>query len=269
MPEPVSEGLELTGLGVLVTRPAPQSQPLCELIRSAGGRPLCFPALEIRPARRQQIPRELLQGLEGFALAIFISSNAVRYGLQLIGNAGDLPPGLELAAVGEATARSLAEAGHPPSLVPEGRYDSEALLATPRLKRVLGQRILIIRGEGGRAWLGDVLRQRGAEVVYAEVYRRACPDVRADNLVSRWAEVDVVTATSNETLDNLVHLFGPAHLSLLQRTPLLVVSERMQIHARRLGFQRPLRAKRASDRAILEALIEYKAGLVESPDLKG
>ncbi len=259
MPRPVGERPQLRGLGVLVTRPVHQSQPLCELIRRAGGRPLCFPALEIRPPRRPETARKLLRGLEGFALAIFISPNAVRYGLQIIREAGGPPPGLELAAVGEATARSLAEAGCPPSLVPAERYDSEALLETSRLRHVAGQRILIIRGEGGRARLGEALRRRGAEVVYAEVYRRACPDARADDLVARWAEIDVVTATSNEILDNLVHLFGAAHRSLLQKTPLLVISERMQTHARGLGFRRLLRARRASDRAILEALKAFKA----------
>ncbi len=261
MPEPVIESPRLNGLGVLVTRPAHQSQPLCELIRTAGGRPLCFPALEILPPRRGGAAQELLRGLEGFELAIFVSPNAVRYGLRMLQDAGGLPGGLELAAVGEATAGALADAGYPPPLVPAKRYDSEAMLASPRLKRVEGQRIMIIRGEGGRALLGDALRQRGAEVVYAEVYRRACPDARADDLVTRWAEIDVVTATSNEILDNLVRLFGPVHRPLLQKTPLLVISEGMQTHARHLGFQRTLRAKRASDRAIVEALIEHKTRL--------
>ena len=262
MTKPDSERPELRGLGVLVTRPIHQSQPLCELIRSAGGRPLCFPALEILPPRRPESVRELLRGLEEYDLAIFISPNAVRYGLRIIQELGGLPPGLELAAVGEATARSLAEAGYPPSLVPAERYDSEALLRVPRLTHVSGQRLMIIRGEGGRARLGQVLRQRGADLDYAEVYRRACPDARADDLAGRWSEIDVVTATSNDILDNLVHLFGPAHRSLLQKTPLLVISERMQNHARRLGFQKPLRARRASDGAILQALNELQAEIL-------
>lgn len=257
MPEPITEAATLGGLGVLVTRPAQQSQPLCELIRTAGGRPFCFPALEIRAPRQGHATQALLQGLHRFELAIFVSPNAVRYGLQMLQGVGGLPVALELAAVGEATAGSLAAAGYPPALVPARRYDSEALLASPRLQRVAGQRIMIIRGEGGRTLLGDTLRQRGADVVYAEVYRRACPDARVDDLVARWKEIDVVTATSNEILDNLEHLFGPAHRPLLHKTPLLVISERMQSHARRLGFQRPLRAQRASDRAMLEALVEY------------
>ena len=68
------------------------------------------------------------------------------------------------------------------------------------------------------------------------------------------------TLTSNEILDNLVGLFMPAHRRLLQRTPLLVISERMHSHARQRGFETLLLAKQASDRAILEALMEWNAG---------
>ena len=247
---------DLAGLGVLVTRPALQSAGLCRLIEHCGGRPLAFPALEIRPPEEPGEARRLLE--REWDLVIFISPNAVRFALSL--SATGRPPGAaQVAAVGRGSARALAAAGVQPDLVPE-RYDSEGLLALPELARVAGRRILIVRGEGGRALLGDTLERRGAEVHYAEVYRRLRPSVDAAPLVARWGrDVQVVTATSVEVLENLALMLGEEGRGLLCATPLVVISERMQQAAARLGIARVLRAEGAGDEALLDAL----CGLLE------
>jgi uroporphyrinogen-III synthase len=248
----------LAGVGVLVTRPAGQARPLCDLIESAGGRPLPFPTIEILPAADPEPARALLAA--EWDLMVFTSRNAVEFSLAL-GCAGAWPNATLLAAVGRATAVALTAAGRAPDLVPPERYDSESLTALPGLAEMAGRRVLIVRGEGGRALLGDVLTERGARVSFAEVYRRVRPLYDARPLLERWrADLGLVIATSDEVLLNLVDILGAAGRALLVSTPLVVISERTAQTARGLGFRAVRVAERADDPAILKALIESTEG---------
>jgi uroporphyrinogen-III synthase len=195
-----------------------------------------------------------------YHIAVFISPNAVRYGLELL-HGGSLPGNPLIAAVGKGTARALEAAGVAVDILPRERFDSEALLETPELRGLEGRRVLILRGNGGRPLLGDDLRARGAEVVYAEVYRRECPDADAGPLLRHWSDqVQVVTATSCEILENLTAIFGEAGRTRLTATPLVVISERMRGVAQALGFREIILARRAEDGAIVDALCHWVAG---------
>jgi uroporphyrinogen-III synthase len=248
----MSAPCDLGGKGVLVTRPAAQAAGLCHLIEQAGGRAIPFPTIEILPSAHPEPARGLLA--EPWDLLIFVSRNAVEQALPLF-PATRLPSEPELGAVGAATAKALAEAGRLPDLMPSTGYDSESLLALPRLADMRGRRVLIVRGEGGRPLLGDTLSARGAEVAYAEVYRRTLPRADAASLLTRWdSDVQLVTATSGEVLDNLCTLLGEEGRERLLATPLAVVSERTAAAARALGFPRVEIAERATDEDLLAAL---------------
>lgn len=258
MPEPC----DLAGRGVLVTRPKDQAAVLCRLIEAAGGRPIPFPTIDIEPAVDLDAARRLLA--EPADLLFFASRNAVDYALPLFPG-GRLPADPRLAAIGKATAEALAAAGRTPDLVPAGRYDSETLLTQPALQDLRGQRVLIVRGEGGRPLLGETLRARGAEVRFAEVYRRALPAVDPARLVADWdAQVQLVTVTSGEILDNLLQLLGEAGRAPLLVTPLAVVSDRTRQEALRLGFARVELAERAEDAALVAALCRLVCSLPPS-----
>jgi len=247
----------LDGRGVLVTRPAGQAAGLCRLIEEAGGRAIPFPTIRIAAPADSETPRQLLAGAAD--LLIFISRNAVEHSLPLF-RSGRLPTGACLVAVGRATAQALEAAGRGPDLAPEGRYDSEALLALPTLQDLHGQRVIIVRGEGGSSMLGDGLIERGANLAYAEVYRRALPDSDPKPLLSRWwRDVHLVTATSGEILDNLLDLLGDAGLGALLSTPLVVVSERTRGAAQRIGFRHIELAERADEQSIVGALCRAAA----------
>jgi uroporphyrinogen-III synthase len=243
----------LAGLGVLVTRPEHQAHRLCQLIEAEGGQALRFPALAITAVPDRAAVRAAIGPADRYQLIVFTSANAVRFGADLLGQRRDL----RLAAVGRATAMTLEESGRPPDLVPGERYDSESLLALPELSDPRGWRVLIVRGEGGRTTLADTLTSRGAAVSYAEVYRRDRPDVDSAPLVERWpAEIQLVTATSDEVLLNLHAMLGDAATRLLASTPLAVLSERTATTARDLGVRRVGVARRADDQAMLEVLID-------------
>jgi uroporphyrinogen-III synthase len=243
---------DLSGIGVLVTRPAGQAETLCRLIETAGGRPIPLPTALILPVSDPELARAQLTA--SWDLIVFVSRNAVEQALALLPG-GRLPEGPTIAAVGHATARALARAGREPDLIPGGRFDSEALLAMDALEDVLGSRILIVRGVGGRPTLGETLARRGARVAYAEVYRRVLPEIDPTPLLAHWhRDIQLATATSDDILNNLLELVTPKGREALLATPLVVVSERTALLARSLGFARVEVAERAGDEEILAAL---------------
>jgi len=244
---------DLQGLSILVTRPPAQSDSLCELIEEHHGRPVRFPAMEIKAAADTDLARARLAPVEQADLLVFISVNAVDYAFPLLPDT--LPADLLISAVGQTTARKLEEYGLDPDLIPKDRYDSEGLLALDELQDMKGKKIIIVRGNGGRSKLKLELERRGARVDYAEVYQRLLPNRSPANLLTAWDRmVDVVSATSNSLLDNLFTLLGREGQLKLRSTPLLVISQRMAEHAEALGCQQIYVADSASDQAILSEL---------------
>ncbi|MEW8606191.1 MAG: uroporphyrinogen-III synthase [Candidatus Thiodiazotropha sp.] len=241
---------DFKGRGILVTRAAHQAEGLSRRIRDARGRAIPFPALEIAASDAPQGPRGLLR--QRWDLIIFVSPNAVHHAQKLLSGS---PLRGTLGAVGEATAAALRHQGYSIDLIPQDRYDSEGLLMLPQLQRMRGKRVLIVRGEGGRRLLGDSLRARGAEVGYAEVYRRLAPEVDPAPLLARWGEeVDLVSVTSVEVMQNLITLLGERGWPLLCRTPLVVISERMAEEAEKRGFETVLISTGADDESIMSAI---------------
>lgn len=251
----------LHGVGVMVTRPAHQADPLCELIESAGGRPWRFPVLEILAPDDTGQLETVIDRLDDFDMAIFISPNAVQQAMNRILARRGLPAGLKLATVGRRSAAELRRfAGREADVYPKQRFDSEGLLALPEMQDVAGRRIVIFRGDGGRELLANTLRERGAEVTYAEAYRRGRPSADVGALQRAWArgDIDIITITSGEGLRNLFDMVGKLARQWLQRVPVVVVSADQQQLARELGFrQEPILAEAPSDEAILAALVAW------------
>jgi uroporphyrinogen-III synthase len=261
---PAGEGSRcLNGLRVLVTRPEHQADPLCQLIEQHGGVAIRCPTLVIAEPRDWTPVLAILDQLADYDLAIFTSANAVDRALPLIQERGGFPPRLDIAAIGRATARALERHGVTRCLRPEQGFTSEALLALPRLRQVKGQNMVIVRGEGGREHLVDALKERGARVDCAAVYRREPPVTDTESLMNFWArnEIGVIVITSTESLRNLFDMLKVVGQNKLRDTPLVVVSARIRQIAVEYGCRYPLLAREASDEAILAALF----GLTTNP----
>jgi uroporphyrinogen-III synthase len=233
----------LEGLGVLVTRPAHQAESLCRLIEAEGGLPIRWPVIAIEALEDLSRAAQVIDRLSEFQIAIFISANAVHYGVGLVRERGQSLASLTVVAVGQSTAASLKECGCACPIVPPSGSSSEGVLMLPLLQRerIAHRRILIFRGEGGRELLAEALRNRGAEVEYAEIYRRSKPSVTMDRLKGYWdrGEIHIVLATSAEGLNNLLEMFGEQDRGKVLDTPLLVMSSRMARLTESLGFRHP------------------------------
>jgi len=242
---------------VLVTRPEGQAGRLCSLIEAAGGVALRLPALEIHELEDTSQLESLVDILETFQLAVFVSVNAVQMGLPFILERRPWPAGVQLAAVGPTSTRAIEYHGLSVDHVPEQEFSSEGLLALDALQEMQGKRVVIFRGKGGRSKLYDSLTARGAEVEYAEVYQRSCPVIEFEKVLDLLSHgnLDVITVASNESLQNLCHMAGPQGLPILREKLLLVPGQRQIELAEKLGFTKtPIVADNASDEAFMEAL---------------
>jgi len=254
-------GGPLEGRGVLVTRPREHAQGLAALIESGGGSALVFPAIEIEDLPDLRPILALIDRLDDFDLAIFISPSAVHKALNLVRSrrgARPWPPRLRVAAVGRGSRRELERQGIGGVVAPQAHADSESLLALPELTDVGGRRIVIFRGDGGRELLGDTLAARGAAVEYAECYRRARPRADSAPLLATWARggVDAVTVSSAQGLANLFDMLGKLGQQWLRTTPLFVPHPRVAEAAARLGVGKVI-VGGPSDAEVLEALVAY------------
>ncbi|HFD81227.1 MAG TPA: uroporphyrinogen-III synthase [Gammaproteobacteria bacterium] len=256
------QSADLEGTGVLVTRPVAQAQGLCRAIERLGGRAIPFPVLEILEPEDGGPLQRVVGALDDYDMAIFISANAVNRALEAILAQRDWPATVEIAVIGRRSAQELEQFGLAPDICPPERFNSEALLELPQMQAVEGRRIVIFRGNGGREFLADTLRRRGARVDYVEAYRRAQPAADNGGLLAalRRGQIDVTLVNSEESLRNLLAMAGAEAAEILRRIPLLVVSERMLPVVRELGFRDPpLVAANATDEAVVEALRQWRA----------
>lgn len=246
----------LAGWKILVTRPREQAAPLAQRIEQAGGIPLRFPLLEIAPVQDTRALHEQVSRLAQFDLAVFVSPNAVKYGIAAMRAAGAIPPSLRIATVGQGSAKALRQSGVANVIAPTERFDSEGLLALPELQHIAGWRVIIFRGDGGREFLGDELRARGATVEYAVCYRRSKPQWDAKELLD--AAPDAITVTSSEALAYLWKMLGAAQCASLRGIPLFVPHARIADLARRQGWLQ-VRLTDAGDDGLLSALIAWSS----------
>jgi uroporphyrinogen-III synthase len=224
----------LRGLTIAVTRPREQAMKIVQRIEQAGGVALLFPLLEIAEMEDADALNAQIARLGQFNLAIFVSPNAVRYGTPAIRAAGKLPQNLQIATVGQGSAKALRESGFSNIIAPTERFDSEGLLALPEMQHVSGWRVMIFRGDGGRELLGDTLRERGATVEYASCYRRAKSQQDKGKLLA--ARPDAIIVTSSEAMEHLSRMLDGGDRDALRSMVLFVPHARIAGLARDLGW---------------------------------
>ena len=250
----------LANTGVVITRPTHQSQNLCKRIENSGGVAIRFPVLEILDPVDSGPLLDLIDQLNSFDLAIFISPNAVHKVLNLLKPRQKWPETVQIAAIGAKSAQALEQLGLKVDIHPGRRFDSEALLESDQLQNMNNQRVIIFRGDGGRELLGDTLKARGAEVTYANAYRREKPSTDNGALLYHWSrgEVDVILVTSVEGLHNLFDMVGKLGQMWLRKTPIISGSTRIANATLELGHKlQPIIATDPSDEAMFDALCHW------------
>lgn len=248
---------------LLITRPAEDGETLARQLAAHGVFGSCLPLLAIEALPDSPERRQPILELDRYAAVIVVSKPAARLVLDAVDRYWPQPPaGQHWFAVGGATGQLLADYGLT-SHWPQQGDDSEALLALPALAERLsapGARALIVRGEGGREWLAERLRERGVAVDYLALYRRRLPDHPPGALARRvQAErLNGLVVSSGQGFEHLRTLAGDAWPAL-SALPLFVPSPRVAEQARAAGAGRVVDCRGASAAALLAALERCEA----------
>lgn len=169
-------------LHLIVTRPAAQAADWVRQLTTLGLQAHALPLIGITPPADVAPILAAWQGLSGYRLAVFVSPNAVQHFFAVAAAPVAWPANLLAGSTGPGTTRALRQAGVPAALIVEpaaesGQFDSEALWARLQAVDWAAQRVLVVRGEGGRDWLAAALRERGARVDFLAAYRRTPPQL--------------------------------------------------------------------------------------------
>jgi len=245
----------LRGKRVLVTRPERQAEGLISAIQAQGGEVIRCPVLTIEPVMTTELVKRQIINLDHYDDLVFISSNAVRLGLDSIANYWPQLPGhLRWFAVGKSTAACL-EADGIKVIMPAVGFNSEALLQLPELQQLAGRRLLIIKGEGGRELLEQCLTERGARVDTLALYRRDVVRYSSERLQALFAAglPEVLIATSVDVLMAMDELLKSCFANRLE-LPLVVASERISGVAKGLGYRQVITSNGAADESIVKAI---------------
>jgi uroporphyrinogen-III synthase len=199
----------LTGKRIVVTRSPEMAEMMGQKLAALGAKPICLPVIDFVPLPAPELDRALTH-LSQYDWLIFTSANAVRFFFDRLYTVGSLDNNYQLpitnsrlrtAAVGQATARLLAEKRIDVDFVPEEFTGEQLALG---LGNVAGRRILLPRARIGRPEIPALLRERGAMVEEFALYDTVTAVPNPQTLAELEKGVDVITFTSPSSVRNFL-----------------------------------------------------------------
>lgn len=203
----------LFGRTVLVTRARSQASQLTARLEMLGARVIEAPTIAITaPSDGYAAIDTAIEQLHSYQWLIFTSANGVTEFFARLNVAGKDTRALgyaRVAAIGSATAARLREHGIVADVVP-AEFRAEGVVAALKGQLPPHAKVLLARAEEAREVLPDALREMGADVTIAPVYKTITGEVDAESLREQLAggEIDMVTFTSSSTVKNLVNILG-------------------------------------------------------------
>jgi uroporphyrinogen-III synthase len=242
-----SDALALDGVRIAVTRALDAGTALNDRLRAVGATVVHCPATRIERLGDHQL-REALQRLRPDDWLVCTSVNGVRAVVE----AGLVPPpGIQVAAVGPATAAALRAAGITVSLVP-AQHDADGLVAAMTASRSLvGVQVCFPAAEGARPTLVDGLEQAGAVVTRIVCYAsRPDPDgLSRLNAAAHAQALDLVVLAAPSAVE------GAASILVGAAIPAAVIGPVTAAAARAAGVVVRAESPDASIDALVQAIL--------------
>ena len=255
---------------LVLTRPRQQAGEWIERLGAEGVMARSLPLIDVAPTDGNDAARAWA-ALPDAALAVFVSPNAVEHFFVHRPAGASWPAGALAACVGPGSARALREAGVPVDAIVQPPADSPSLDSEhlwPQLASLdwHGRQVLLLRGNGGREWLADRLRERGAMATPFSVYRRGPPRFDAQEQ----ALFDAILAAPRDYVWLFSSAEGVDHLGDLapavtdwSQSACVCTHERIAAAARRLGFA-AVASARPDAAAVAQAFRALRKGDLQS-----
>ncbi|HEV2494363.1 MAG TPA: uroporphyrinogen-III synthase [Terriglobia bacterium] len=265
----MSEPAPLTGKRIVITRAREVAGVLADALAAEGAEVVSIPTIEIRDPESWEPLDEAIRRLEEFDFLLVTSANGVRKFLERLAVCGrglDDLLGLEIGAIGPATADEFARAGVKVDFIPR-EYRAEGLVEAFGDLDMSGKAFLIPRAKVARDLVPRMLAERGARVDVVEAYETVLPSIapaELDRLLS--PPPDWVTFTSSSTAANFVALLGEHRAEqLLSAAAVASIGPVTSATLRGLGVPVAVEARVSTIPGLVDAIKQYVARKRKQP----
>lgn len=257
-------GKFLRGKRVVVTRATEQSEALVEALKERGAVPVLMPMVAFAPPERPELLDEAIRNGRNYDWMFLTSQNALRAveerceALKL--GVGEAFAGVQIAAVGPATAEAATQAGLQVSYVSAKRQGVG--LAEELSEQVRRKRVFLPRSDRANPALVKRLQGCGAEVTEICAYQTVKPGAaevgNAAGMIENGAEA--ILFFSPSAVHHFEESLGSARLlELSRRSVFLAIGPVTGEALRKVGLERLLLAGDTSVRGVVETLADHFA----------
>ena len=212
-------------IALISSRPQGTNVQLSDDLKNSEIKLLSFPLTEIHPLNNYQIFDGVIENIKTYQHIIFISTNAVHFFLERVKKLSlQIPKNLIFSSIGPTTKLLLQKKLSVDVHSPIKTFDSEHLLKEKIYNNVEGQKILIIRGEGGRETLKNALEEKGAIVNYGECYVRKYVDIDLNQLKNDLVNYhhQFILFSSTNSAKHFIHQLSKVDSRWLQNIKIIV-----------------------------------------------
>jgi hydroxymethylbilane synthase len=252
---------------VLVTRPHGRAHDLLAGLAEDGVEAVQVPAIEIRPVADGGSLHAALENVDPAEFIVLTSANAARAVLDAAVRVELEVLMVRWAAVGEATAAVLAEAGIDDVFVPSAANGETLARELPIRRR---DRVLVPRADIADSLVVEILAERGVEVTDVVAYEtEEAPESSRPLLAAALDDgpIDAIILTSGSTARGLLALAQDDTVRhRLAATPVIAAGASTEAAARAAGYTTVLVAPSPAARD-LAAFAAHALGVADRPSL--
>lgn len=246
----------LSGRTIVITRAAKQAQRLESMLINLGAHVLLVPLIEVTPpVDNGQALSAFVAKLDTYDWVACTSANAAR---SVLGALGDRPwpESVRVAAIGQASAKALLDAGVAVSVVP-AKSTAKALAQSLSLELVSSPsaRVFAPLAELAGPDLEDGLRGSGIHVDACQAYRTTRPE-HSEELLAQAAQADAILLSSPSTVDRLLECI-PTLLDDDRPPSLVCIGPATAGRARELGVEVAAVANPHSEAGLVASAVDH------------